>query len=126
MASAAPIVVAHRLESVKLTPQEGANEGDAIHHGYLLGEAVSRPEISFPDRPRVFSSAITASDYRDRGRPSSWSATVDRLASDADGAGQFPRLFVLSAGNTRDSGAWVGNVLFFGHLSITAIFNDKL
>lgn len=107
LASAAPIVVAHRLESVKLTPQEGANEGDAKHHGYLLGEAVSRPEISFPDRPRVFSSAITASDYRDRGRPSAWSATVDRLASDADGVGQFPRLFVLSAGNIRDGGAWL-------------------
>ena len=107
LASDAPIAVAHRLESVKLTPQEGANEGDAKLHGYLFGEAVSRPEISFPSRSRVFSSAITASDYRDRGRPSAWSATVDRLASDADGVGQFPRLFTLSAGNIRDGGAWL-------------------
>lgn len=107
LASAAPITVSHRLESVKLIPEAGANEGDAKHHAYLFGEAVSRPEISAPDRPRVFSSAVTASDYRDRGRPSSWSATVDRLAADADGAGQFPRLFILSAGNTRDSSAWL-------------------
>ena len=106
LASALPILVPHRIESVKMTPNEGANEGDAKHHAYLFGEAVSRPEIAAPDRPRVFSSAVSASDYRDRGRPSSWSATVDLLASDADGAGQFPRLFVLSAGNS-DSGAWL-------------------
>ncbi len=108
LASTGPITVSHRLESVKLTPEDGGNEGDARLHAYLFGEAVSRPEISSPNRPRIFSSAVTASDYRDRGRPSSWSATVDRLASDADGAGQFPRLFVLSAGNTRDGEAWLG------------------
>ena len=107
LASVMPIAVSHRLESVKLIQNDGANEGDAKLHAYLFGEAVSRPEISAPDRPRVFTSAVTASDYRDRGRPSSWSATVDRLASDADGSGQFPRLFVLSAGNTRDPAAWL-------------------
>lgn len=107
LASVMPIEVSHRLESVKLIQEDGANEGDAKLHAYLFGEAVSRPEISAPDRPRVFTSAVTASDYRDRGRPSSWSATVDRLASDADGSGQFPRLFILSAGNTRDPGAWL-------------------
>ena len=106
LASDAPILVPHRLESVKMTPNDGANAGDAKLHAYLFGEAVSRPEIAAPDRPRVFSSAVTASDYRDRGRPSSWSATVDRLASDADGAGQFPRLIVLSAGNSEGS-AWL-------------------
>jgi len=107
LASAMPIAVSHRLESVKLIQKDGGNAGDAKLHAYLFGEAVSRPEISAPNRPRVFTSAVTASDYRDRGRPSSWSATVDRLASDADGSGQFPRLFVLSAGNTRDPEAWL-------------------
>ncbi len=71
-------------------------------------EGVSRPEISAPNRKRVFTSAVTASDYRDRGRPSSWSAAVDGLAADTAGAAESPRLFVLSAGNTRDPNAWVG------------------
>ncbi len=97
----------HRLESVKLTPDDGANAGTAKHHAYLFAEGVSRPEIAAPQRRRVFASAVTASDYRDRGRPSSWSSAVDRLAADADGAGQFPRLFILSAGNTREHGAWM-------------------
>ena len=108
LSSVDPISVPHRLESVKLVPAEGANEGDARHHAYLFTEGVARPEISAPNRLRVFTSAVTASDYRDRGRPSSWSAAVDGLAADTDGAGDSPRLFVLSAGNTRDSNAWTG------------------
>jgi hypothetical protein len=106
LASADPIVVPHRLESVKLTPEQGANDGDAHHHGYLFAEAVARPEVAAPNRSRVFTSAVTSSDDRDRGRPSAWSSTVDRLASDYDGNGQFPRLFVLCAGNTEDSQSW--------------------
>ncbi|MHB8254243.1 MAG: S8 family peptidase [Acidiferrobacter sp.] len=106
LASALPVKVPHRLESVKITPSDGANEGDAKHHAYLFTEAVGRPEVAAPHRPRVFTSAVTASDYRDRGRPSSWSSAVDSLAADPDGAGAFPRLFVLSAGNTRDPNAW--------------------
>ena len=108
LSSADPISVPNRLESVKLVPAEGANKGDARHHAYLFTEGVARPEISAPNRLRVFTSAVTASDYRDRGRPSSWSAAVDGLAADTDGAGDSPRLFVLSAGNTRDSNAWTG------------------
>ena len=106
LVSAAPVVVTHRLESSKLTPTQGANEGDAKHHGYLFAEAVSRPEISAPTRPRVFTSAVTSADGRDRGRPSAWSSTVDALASDYNGDGQFPRLFVLAAGNTVNESAW--------------------
>lgn len=101
-----PVVASHRLESVKLTPEQGANDGDARHHGYLFAEAVARPEVSAPTRSRVFTSAVTSSDDRDRGQPSAWSSTVDRLAADADGNGQFPRLFVLCSGNTEDQQSW--------------------
>ena len=82
-----PLVGSHRLESVKLTPEQGANAGESRLHGYLFAEAVGRPEVRAPKRPRVFTSAVTSSDDRDRGRPSAWSSTVDRLASDYDGDG---------------------------------------
>lgn len=101
-----PLRVEHRLESVKLTPHQGANAGDSRQHGYLFAEAVARPEVAAPARPRVFTSAVTSSDDRDKGRPSAWSATIDRLASDYDGNSQFPRLFVLCAGNTEDAQTW--------------------
>ncbi len=103
----APVLVTHRLESVKLVSAEGDNAGDAKHHAYLFAEGVSRPEIAQPQRARVFVTAVTASDYRDRGRPSSWSAMLDRLAADVDGAGETPRLFVLASGNTRNHDAWM-------------------
>lgn len=103
----APISVSHRLESVKLIPEDGANGGDAQLHGYLTSEAVDRPTVTAPYRKRVFSMAITARDNRDRGRPSAWSATIDRLAYDADAQGETPRLFVISAGNIKDPNAWV-------------------
>ncbi len=106
LASNEPLVVPHRLESVKMTPEQGANDGDSKLHAYLFAEAVARPEVAAPARPRVFTSAVTSSDDRDRGRPSAWSSTVDRLAADYDGNGLFPRLFVLCAGNTEDQQSW--------------------
>ena len=106
LAANSPITIGHRLESVKLLPQDGANVGDARHHGFLTIEAVARPEITAPQRQRVFSMAVTAKDNRDRGRPSAWSATIDRLAADTEGQAASPRLFILAAGNVRDHNAW--------------------
>lgn len=101
------ITISHRLESVKLLPNHGGNAGCANLHASLFAEAVSRPEISHSHRPRIFNSAVSAEDYRDRGRPSSWSSKLDSLASDADNEGDSPRLFIQSAGNIRDSNAWL-------------------
>ena len=101
-----PVEVDHRLESVKLLPQDGATGNDPRHHGYLTGEAVARPEVTAPFRRRVFGMAVTARDNRDRGRPSAWSAALDSLAADADGQGEARRLIVVSAGNVEDPNAW--------------------
>lgn len=106
LASQELLNVAHRLESVKLLPAGGANGGDARYHGYLTTEAVARPEITAPQRRRLFSMAVTARDNRDRGRPSAWSAAIDRLAADSEGQGETPRLFVVSAGNVQDPNSW--------------------
>ena len=100
-----PVVLEHRLESVKLLPEPGG-DGDSRHHGFVTVEAVARPESASPGTPRVFGMAVTARDDRDRGRPSAWSAAVDALAADADAAGEQPRLLVLSVGNIHDSNAW--------------------
>jgi hypothetical protein len=104
MESANPVTLSHRLESVKLLPHDGGNAGR--HHGNLTLEAVSRPVVSAPYRKRVFNMAITAKDNRDRGKPTAWSATLDRLACDVDGEGLSPRLIVVSAGNIDNPQAW--------------------
>lgn len=106
LSSSQSIEVYHRLESVKLLDLNHSNSGDPQYHGYLTIQAVSRPEITAAQRSRVFSMAVTARDARDRGRPSAWSATIDRLAVDYDNQGETPRLFIISAGNVEDPNAW--------------------
>jgi len=107
LATIHPITLEHRLESVKLLPSNGANSSNAQHHGYLTVEAVSRPAVTASNRKRLFSMAVTAKDNRDRGRPSAWSASIDRLTSDADEQGAEPKLFIISAGNIDDPNAWM-------------------
>lgn len=100
-----PVSLTHRLESVKLLRHSGDNEGK--HYGHVTLEACARSELAAPDRTRVFSMAVTSQDGRDRGRPSAWSAAIDRLACDSVNEGANPRLFCISAGNNRNEGAWL-------------------
>ena len=100
-----PVEINHRLESVKLLPQDGATGTNPHYHGYLTAEAVARPEITASIRRRVFGMTITARDNRDRGQPSAWSAMIDSLSIDVNGYGANPQLFVVAAGNT-DNKAW--------------------
>jgi len=86
--------VTHILESVKILPHDGENEPDLW--GYITAQGVSRAEIQSPDRKRSYCMAVTATDTRDRGRPSSWSAEIDQLAS----AWDEQRLFIISGGNS--------------------------
>lgn len=93
------------LESVKILPNRGEN--DARLYGAITGDAVHKAEIRAPHRRRVVSMAVTADSGRDEGRPSSWSAAVDQLTCGL--RDEPPRLFVLSAGNMRDRGAWISH-----------------
>lgn len=110
MTSAVPITLRHRVESVKILPPVGSNSPEL--YGAITAQAVARPEITAPQRHRAFSLAVTTTDTRDRGQPTSWSAALDALAAgrifDPDsnglvyldeGADAARRLFVVSAGN---------------------------
>ena len=90
-----PIVLAHRLESVKLLRHDNDNEGKL--YGDLTREAIARAEVGAPQRKRVICMAVSATDGRERGKPSTWSAAIDSLASGWEDGTR--RLIVLSAGN---------------------------
>lgn len=105
LAAMGPVSIAARLESVKVLRQPGDNEGEP--YGAITQEAIARAEITAPNRKRVFNLAVTATDTRDRGRPSSWSSMLDALTSDWASDGTRPRLLVVSAGNCSDSNAWL-------------------
>lgn len=112
LVSGLPVEMRHCLESVKILPPRRSNPPEL--YGAITGRAVACPEVNNPGRPRVFSMAVTATDQRDRGQPTSWSAAVDALASGRmfdqknwnliyldDAEGNARRLFVLSAGNVE-------------------------
>ncbi len=91
------IELAAKLESVKILPRPpDANDPDL--YGEITKQAVYRIEVERPNQTRTHALAITMTDGRDRGKPSSWSAAVDQLAYGGDGNPQ--RLFVISAGNS--------------------------
>lgn len=96
LSSPESIVLQHRLESVKILPDQGSNDPDL--YGNVTSQAVSRAEIAAPQRQdRVFCLAVTA-DGRDEGLPSSWSAAADQITSAAGEEGSR-RLLIVSAGN---------------------------
>lgn len=152
LTSRMPIALRHRVESVKILPPRGTNPPDL--YGAITAQAVARPEVTSPARLRAFSLAVTATDERDRGQPTSWSAAIDALAAgrsfDPTTHGliylgraeeEAHRLFVVSAGNVPPENlevdhlqrsdveavhdpAQAWNVLTVGAFTEKAVIND--
>lgn len=97
LAGNGPVTTTHCLESVKILPDQGANEPRL--YGAITRECIARAEISAPDRHRATCMAVTSDIGVNRGRPSSWSAAIDQLCF---GDPTVSRLILLSAGNIRD------------------------
>lgn len=102
LSSDGPVYITHRLELCKILPPPPAINDQELW-GVITSQAVSRAEINAPDRQRIVCSAVTSSDTRDRGRPSSWSGQLDKLTSGVDDG--VRRLFIVAAGNTFPSDA---------------------
>ncbi|MBW2310915.1 MAG: S8 family peptidase [Deltaproteobacteria bacterium] len=96
------IEIYHCLESVKIIPPQGVN--DPKLYGDITIQGVSRAEIQKPNRSHIGCMAITSKDGRDRGRPSSWSAAIDKLTSGYDD--DQKRLFIVAAGNIEGQEEW--------------------
>jgi len=108
LASNEQVSLSHRLESVKIWPNEGENPTHL--YGPVCIEAVSRVEVQHAGRRRTFA-MMTTSGGTNIGEPSEWSATIDQLAfgrapleigvgaEDDEDDYRVQRLFVLSAGN---------------------------
>ena len=94
LATNGSVQLRHRLESVKILPDRGANDPDL--YGAITAQAVYAAEIVAPQRPRAVCLAITSPGDHWRGRPSSWSAELDKLAF---GEEDVQRLIVVSGGN---------------------------
>jgi hypothetical protein len=90
------ISILHGLESFKIFNQDDQTEQEM--YGFVVEYACSLPVIDNPSTPRLFCMAITDKGLAKRGRPSSCSAAVDRVAF-GNGFEGNPQLFILSGGN---------------------------
>jgi len=97
LAGNVPVVLRHRLESVKILPPPPRSNEPRLF-GAITAQAAARVEIGAPERNRAYCLAITT-DGRDQGRPSSWSGVIDQLCA---GVGdENPRLFFVAVGNSN-------------------------
>lgn len=95
-----PLQVNHRLESVKILPPDGeTTELNKCH--FITQNAINISVINNPDYKRIFCMAVTGKNQNDFGKPSTWSAYLDKIIF-----GDFEndkKIFVISAGNVREN-----------------------
>ena len=93
------ITLTHSIESVKVIPNP-EHHADKKLYGAITRDSIGRVEVN-PDKQRIYCMAVTTNDDLDRGKPSSWSATIDAISSGYED--EEYRLIILSAGNTEPS-----------------------
>ncbi len=93
------IEIFHRLESIKLIHPNNPHQPEL--YGAVTEEAIARATILNPTNKRILTMAVTATDGRDKGKPSSWSSSVDKIAFGEAGTTNDKSLFCVSSGNTE-------------------------
>ena len=91
------IEIYHSLESVKLIHPNDPHRPEL--YGAVTEEAISRAVILNPQNKRIILMAVTATDGRDRGKPSSWSSAIDKICFGNNGVSNDKVVFCISGGN---------------------------
>jgi hypothetical protein len=97
MSATSNIRIFHQLESVKLINNNDPHDPEL--YGAVTMDAVSGPIISSPYRPRIYCMAVTDKDQAYYGRPSSWSASLDKITFGDERENLEKQLFFVSSGN---------------------------
>lgn len=92
------IKIFHDLESVKIINRSVANDPDL--YGKVTQEAIARAEKINPNNKRIVCLAVTAPENDHKGRPSSWSSSVDQILFGSIEERNDKTLVILSSGNT--------------------------
>ena len=94
------IEINHRLESVKILPPNG-EENQFNNCPYVTENAINTAIINNPNNKRIFCMAVTGKNQSDFGKPSTWSAIIDKIIFGEDNKDK--KLFVISAGNVVEN-----------------------
>ena len=87
-------ILTHKLCSVKILPNRGRSIKE--HWGDITEQAIYRAEAINVERVLLYCMAVTSDSDVDKGRPSSWSGSIDRMSF---GEGNRKRLIIVSGGN---------------------------
>lgn len=91
------IRILHGLESFKIINANDPNDPEL--YGAITELATSTPFVDRPDNPRVFCLTVTDKNFSFRGRPSAWSAALDKIAFGTVLDPPAPQLMIASSGN---------------------------
>lgn len=103
-----PVQLSHFLESVKILPPDSFPENEPQWYGSITKAAASLPEIATARTNRLFCMGITSRDVSGE-RPTTWSSSLDQICAGSAPGYEYSddervrRLFIVSAGNVRDS-----------------------
>lgn len=89
--------VYHGLESYKIYNSQVAIDPEL--YGALTEGACDTSVIYRANNPRVFCMTITTTIDTDKGRPSAWSAALDKIAFGSSSDSMATKLFIVSGGN---------------------------
>ena len=97
LASPNQVRILHGIESFKIIHSSERNAPEL--YGAITEFAVSIPMVDRPANPRVFCMTVTDENFGFRGRPSAWSAAIDKIAFGSIVDPAAPQLFIVSGGN---------------------------
>jgi hypothetical protein len=97
------VVVTHKLCSVKILPPSNQEETPKELWGDMTVRGIALAEIQNPKLNIIYCMAVTSKEDTEKGRPSSWSGAVDKIAF---GDGDSQRLIIVSGGNIRSEEIW--------------------
>lgn len=103
LSSSERIQLVYGLESFKIYHPDSPNEPEV--YGAIYESACSTPLVENPDNPRVFCLAVTNKDFIFKGRPSSSSASIDKIAFGKIHDPAEPQLILVSSGNVEINSA---------------------
>lgn len=96
LTSSNQIIVSNEIESIKIVDFT-ANDPDL--YGQTTLEAIARGEIMNSNNKRIVCLAVTSSDSKYKGRPSSWSAAIDQKMFGSLEEGNNNTVILISSGN---------------------------
>jgi hypothetical protein len=97
------ISINFKLESMKILPPGGIGN-DENNSPYIIADAINTAIANKPLFKRIFCMAVTSNNQNELGKPSTWSAILDKIIFGEDNNDK--KLVVISAGNVREEEDW--------------------